>query len=257
MKPMINVGQKPTAQAKQIELLLEKGYDIYVLRLRKLTEYIQTIHGFDDISVKQYKSPNSNEVSYRLEPRPSSYASFEPNEEGVATAYVAGTRRNIDVIASHLYSNQFSLMEIMTPSGIIPQGQSIKKIVKRAQELGIFPPEGDTRYAAYESKNPPPAPAKEEIIIQGDAGKNLPSTELPKTPKEARLMAENQVHTKYATLVDFLKKKSPEKWKITGEYKSVIKPEIEMVEGELIKLAGFKPREVATPEPEEEEALVK
>jgi len=263
MKPMINVGQRQSSREKQIQLLLEKGYDIYVLRLRKLTEYGQTLHGFDDILVKAYRAPNSMAVDYRLEMRPCSYATFEPDEDNVATAYVPGTKRNIDVIASHLYSPQFILMEILTPNGIIPRRQAIERIKQRADEIGIAPDQGTDAYAAYlqrrgeqmaERQNPGAGQAQQAQPIQEQRPTANPVPELPKDAKEARKMAEDQVHTKYQSLLDFIQKKSPNGWKSLGEYKSVVKPEIEQVEAELLKLAGIDPATPQDPPPAADQA---
>lgn len=240
MKPTINIGQKKSSAEKQVSLLLEKGYDIYVLRLRKLTEYGQTVHGFDDIAVRKYTSPNSMEVNYHLETRPCTYATFVPNEDNVATAYVPGTRRNIDIIASHIYSSQFTLMEIITPTGSIPQRNALQRIKDRADELGITPPKGTKAYESY-VKEQNEKKASEGTQAIDEPKKELPDANLPKTVEEAAKKAEAQVHEKYANMIKFLKDKSPKGWKALGEYKSVIKPEVEQLQAELMKLAGIKP----------------
>jgi len=273
MKPTINIGNKETTREKQVKMLLERGYDIFVLRLRVITEYPLPIHGFDDIRVETYKSPNSMEVNYRLNMHPCSYTMFEPNEEGVATAYVPGTRRNFDVIATHFYSNQFVLMEILTPEGTIPQAQAIARVKERADYLGIKPARDNSAFQRHldslktkgaekppiQAQVKPAAPQEPSAISDGAPAKEpqLPTGAIPNTIDEAEEMAENQVMTKYAALIDFMKKKSPQGYKGLAEYKQVIKPEIEQIKAELMKLAGLGAEKPPVEEPEGEEALVK
>lgn len=258
MKPMINIGQKATSKEKQLELLLERGYDLYVLRLRKGTEYSVTIHGLDDITVRPYRAPNSNEVSYHLQMRPASYAAFHPNEEGVALAYVPGTARNIDIIASHHYSNQFELIEIITPSGRIPKLQAQAKMRVRADKLGIKPAANDSAYNRHLQRLNRPVdrnrlsmvpvslsgdetvakvPVRNDDDVNEMVAPQRPIIEsvAPMTEAEAIKMAEDQVHTKYASLIEFIKKRTPKAWKNSPEYKAVVRPEIELVQENLIK----------------------
>jgi len=247
MKPMINMGSRQN-QDKTVELLRERGYDIYVLRLRTITEYPVTIHGFDRVTVENYRSPNSTDVQYRVTPRPSSYATFDPNEEGVATAYVPGTRRNIDIIAAHLYSNQFTLVEIITPSGSIPQGQAIARIRERADKMGVKPLRRDdafTKHLETLKRDRREIASESEIKIMPKA----PAQQLiPLTSEQALAQATESVQLKYTALIEYLKVKSPKGWTASGEYRNVVLPEIKKVAASL----GYK----ETIE-EPEEALVK
>lgn len=230
MKSMINMGMVKSNNAdKQISLLLQSGYAVYVLKLKKSTQYPVTIHGFDNLIVRQHRSPNSTDISYNVELRRASYATFEPDEDGIAIAFVAGTERNIMVIASHFYSNQFALIEIKTPDGgIIPQIQAQKQIKEVADRIGITPP----GYVA------PAAPAEK----------------LPSTYEEAVKMAEDKIFEKYDSLVKLLKKENPKTWKKASAYVTVIETEINSMAKELATKAGIAVTQ-STPA-ETEESLV-
>jgi len=262
------------SQEKRLSILLEQGHNIWVLRHRKLSQYPVTIHGFDDYEVRMHKSPNSDEIRYAKEFRPQTYISFEPNEEGVATAYCVETERNKRIIAKHFYSNQFEVMEIMTPAGVIPHLQALAQVRQLVTDLGVKKPANDDMFARHLKDLRGGAADKAPIAIEGKPTATTQAADPAPTPPpayktlaECQKVAEDRVMELQEPMIKFLKQKHGENWKKQGEYKSVIKVQIDTMAKELARSAGLMEAETqpavpaalasAPPTTEDQDDLVK
>lgn len=273
LKPAVRVKNSGIALEKKLSILLENGHNVWVLRHRKLSQYPVTIHGFDDFDVRMHKSPNSDEIRYVKDFRPQTYIAFEPNEEGVATAYCIETERNKRIIAKHFYSNQFEVVEIMTPAGVIPHIQAVAQLRQLVTDLGITKPKNDDQFSKHLNALKTGAADRKPLAIEPKPAVDtapLPPPPAYKTLAECQKAAEDRIMELQEPMIKFLKQKHGDNWKKQGEYKAVIKVQIDAMAKDLAAASGLleevpptiTPAQAAKlpttePKTEDQDALVK
>lgn len=143
-KPRIRMGQAlgqkqvmdPTVRINKI---LEAGFNVFELRHRKSSPYNKTIMGFDDVDVQIIRSL-THEVRYSTKIRAGSMLSFEPDEEFILTAFLPDTEKNRRLLAKQIYSCEWSIVQLITPTGNIPSTQIQNEINAIAKALGVPKP---------------------------------------------------------------------------------------------------------------------
>lgn len=144
-KPRIRTGRslgqtQVVDPSVRINKILEAGFNVFELRHRKSSPYNRVIMGFDDVRVELVTSLNNSEIRYSTSVVPGSALSFEPDQENILYAYLPDTEKNRRLLAKQIYSCEWNIVQLITPSGNISAVKINEEINKIAKHLGVEKP---------------------------------------------------------------------------------------------------------------------
>lgn len=277
MKPGINI-QAPASQLadeEKVEKLLEANISVWVLRWKKQTWQDPKIFGVENIEIVAVDNINENTVDFVKKPGIHSILRFVSEQKsGVATAYMADTNKNRNILASHFFAGPFDIVQKLTPDGVLnavtskneikalAQKQGFKKPVTRDagmaqamlarrtridREMAIKRGEASPGTTGRPSEPPAQAPPETPPPPPGPGQAGPPPTP-PEKPAGAPLSKEEvlaAVLEQNNLLVNHLKKKKGDKWNTCKEYKDIILAEVDRIFAEAEKATAEKAEEEA------------
>ena len=274
----INLGQKGMTLERRINLMLENGFNVFVLRWKKIHEYRTSYFGFEILGFVQRASRNALEMSY-VPVVEKDELFFDPDELKVPVAYCADTPYNRKMLATMFYIAHFTINGLITPNGTKSRDVVNAEIAGLALELGIKPPVRSKMVGVYGNSIPvsanlntipqtkdalnkqPDAPdAKKSVFGSEEKLKEVipdkaPEEKKPKlTVEECLAEGELSAITRFKPLVDKLMKEKKKYWKGSQYYKDIISPEIKKETARLLLENGHPLEEPKSSVPESADA---
>jgi hypothetical protein len=128
---------------RRINQMIDAGYNVFMLRWKKLHPYKTSIFGFEIVDAVSRNDPSTGEVTYLPQIRRGELKFFPdeslPETEQVPIAYVADTPYNRTILRNQFYSSPYIIGSLIGPSGS-KSGQVIRaEIEKEAVAAGIAP----------------------------------------------------------------------------------------------------------------------
>lgn len=224
--------QRQNSVNGKVNQLLEAGVSLFVLRWKKRSNFAKTMFGYESAIVKSQTDPNT--MATLMKPvydrgRP---IYFQPDEDtGILTAYVPDTRINRKLLAQGLYTSQFVIGGILTPTGSISSEDVAKQLKKLADEMGVVAPARGVGRDVY--GNP--------IMVAPSAAKPATVEAVKKfaTAEECKKEAESVIHNKYKPFVVNLKNKHGNNWKKVKDYTDTFGVEVEALYNKILSDSGL------------------
>lgn len=258
-------GQKGLTIERKINLMLENGYNVFILRWKKVHKFRTSYFGFElmDFIIRgnvetgaTYKAVIQREELF-----------FEPDEFYVPVGYCPDTPRNREILASNFYTSHYVIAGLITPTGTINAAAVQGQIRTLADERGFKAPPrtrvvgvyGQTVQVGHENdakelmKEKPLDPKQsvfgsKEVLEQVIAGQApVPEPVKKLTLEECRAESEKAIHEQYRTLVEKLKHEKGKYWQSSKYYKEVVLVDINNL---FYKLAAANGLEMPKDEPE-------
>jgi len=240
MQAAVNVGgKKEMTIERKINIMLENGLNVFILRWKKVHNFRTTAMGVEVPEFVPRKNPQVMQTTY-VHTIQKGELLFDPDENGVPVGYMADTEFNRRYLALSFFSASFIIAGLITPSGTMNGPIIQEEIRKYAFSLGVKEPPKTRIVGVYGNTMPVDEPKKDVPVEHLDASKSVFKTEekksevIPKAndvPKlsieECQARGEELVLNRFKPFVDKLQKDKGKFWKTDGSYKNIIGPEIE------------------------------
>lgn len=272
----VNAGQnKGLTLERKINLMLENGFNVFILRWKKIYPFPVSTFGYEIMTFMQRTSRGNLETSFApIVER--GEITFDPDEMDVPVAYLVDTPYNRKLLATVHYIAQFTVNGLITPSGTINKDVVNAQIGKYAEELGIKMPVRTKMVGVY-GNSLPVGTNLGKVNDMGKAAAETPdvsksvfanketmdavvteSTLKPAvadapmqgkpvlTADECIQQGELSAITRFQPLVDKLQKEKKKYWKSSQYYRDIILPEIKKETARLLLENGL-PLEAPAP----------
>lgn len=257
MQAQVAIGaghNKGMTLERRINLMLENGFNVFVLRWRKIFRFSTSSFGYEVLSFMQKTSRGNLETSYVPIVERGELV-WVPDEMGVPVGYCADTPYNRKLIATAFYVAQYSISGLITPTGTVHRDVINAEMQKYAESLGIKAPVKMKLVGVYGNALPMGSDLskindKKEPESPIDVAKSVFKTEekmkaaIPEPPSEedrVKLTQEECLQqgelsalTRFQPLVDKLQKEKKKYWKGSQYYKDIIEPEIKKETARLL-----------------------
>jgi hypothetical protein len=224
-------------EERRIRNMLEAGYNVFMLRWKKLHSFQTSIFGFEIVHPTS-RIDLKGEVRYSCQVEKGELC-FHPDEElpedqQIPIAYVADTPHNRLILRNDFFHAPYVIGGLITPTGTTPahiiQGQ-IEAEARANGGTDVAKAEGKMQFS-FGSVTPAELEAMIEEKIHGR--KPEPKIEKTEAPKgrtvvakpekplnvgECKDMAEKNVYTLYDIFVKQMQKQYGPHWKKTKQYK--------------------------------------
>ena len=257
-------GQKGLTIERKINLMLENGYNVFILRWKKVHKFRTFYFGFELMDFVIRCNVETGATYKAVIQRDELF--FDPDEFNVPVGYCPDTPRNREILASNFYTSHYVIAGLITPTGTVNAATIQVQIRTLADERGFKAPPrtrvigvyGQTVQVGHENdakgmmKEKPLDPKQsvfgsKEVLEQVIAGQApVPEPVKKLTIEECRIEAERAIHEQYRTLVEKLKHDKGKFWQSSQYYKEVVLSDINNL---YYKLAAANGLEIPKAEP--------